>query len=171
MRERESEWARAGEGQRERKTQNLKQAPGSRCQHRARCGVWSHKPRDHDLSWSWILNQVSHPGTPHFTQSFKKHCHFPFFLFLWYIILKLYDSKTESDQSYLNQCPNVLKLSTCVQSRLFFIASILVCDTNERLDWKISFHVCNWLFSTLVFEKKSWVYFHNERYNCIISKS
>ena len=50
------------EGQRERETQNPKQAPGSSCQHRARHGARSHKPWDHDLSWSQTLNRLSHPG-------------------------------------------------------------------------------------------------------------
>ena len=30
------------------------------CQHRAQCGAWTHKPWNHDLSWSWTLNQLSH---------------------------------------------------------------------------------------------------------------
>ena len=34
------------------------------CQHRARCGARTHKPRDHDLSGSGTLNRLSHPGTP-----------------------------------------------------------------------------------------------------------
>ena len=35
------------------------------CQHRAWCGARTHKPWDHDLSRSWTLNQLSHPGAPH----------------------------------------------------------------------------------------------------------
>ena len=34
------------------------------CQHRARCGAWTHELWDHDLSQSQMLNQLSHPGTP-----------------------------------------------------------------------------------------------------------
>ena len=34
------------------------------CQHRARRGAWTHRPRDHDLSWSRTLDQLSHAGTP-----------------------------------------------------------------------------------------------------------
>ena len=26
--------------------------------------AWTHELWDHDLSWSWMLNQLSHPGTP-----------------------------------------------------------------------------------------------------------
>ena len=33
-----------------RERENLKQA--LHCQHRARCGAWTHKPWDRDLSWS-----------------------------------------------------------------------------------------------------------------------
>ena len=32
------------------------------CQHSAPCGARTHKLWDHDLSQSWILNWVSHPG-------------------------------------------------------------------------------------------------------------
>ena len=38
------------------------QAPS--CQHRARCGAGTHRLRDHDLSWSRLLNWLSHPGAP-----------------------------------------------------------------------------------------------------------
>ena len=34
------------------------------CQHRARHGAWTHKPRDHHLSQSWTLNGLSHRGAP-----------------------------------------------------------------------------------------------------------
>ena len=34
------------------------------CQHRARCRAHTHKPWDHDLSRSQMLNWLSHPGTP-----------------------------------------------------------------------------------------------------------
>ena len=33
-------------------------------QHRAWRGAWTHRPKDHDLSWSRTLNLLSHPGTP-----------------------------------------------------------------------------------------------------------
>ena len=61
--ERGKDRARAGEGQRERETQNLKQAPG--CQHRARRWARTHGLQDHDLSRSQMLNQLSHPGAPY----------------------------------------------------------------------------------------------------------
>ena len=57
--------ARAGEGRRERGRHRIRsrlQAP--RCQHRARCGAWTHDPRDHDLSLSRRLHQLSLPGAP-----------------------------------------------------------------------------------------------------------
>ena len=34
-------------------------------QHRTRRGARIHELRDHDLSQSWTLNQLSHPGAPH----------------------------------------------------------------------------------------------------------
>uniref|UniRef100_A0ABI7XH05 Exocyst complex component EXOC6/Sec15 N-terminal domain-containing protein n=1 Tax=Felis catus TaxID=9685 RepID=A0ABI7XH05_FELCA len=34
------------------------------CQHRAQRGAQTHGPRDHDLSRSWPLNRLSHPGAP-----------------------------------------------------------------------------------------------------------
>ena len=44
-------------------TDDLKQAL---CwQQRARCGTRIHKPWDHDLSQSWMLNWLCHPGAPH----------------------------------------------------------------------------------------------------------
>ena len=52
----------AEEEQRERETQNLKQALS--CWHRAQRGACTHKLWDHDLSWSPSLNQLSHPGAP-----------------------------------------------------------------------------------------------------------
>ena len=41
---------------------NRLQAPS--CQHRARGGARTHGPRDRDLSRSWTLNRLSHPGAP-----------------------------------------------------------------------------------------------------------
>ena len=34
------------------------------CRHRAWCGTQTHKPWDHDRSWSWTLSWLSHPGAP-----------------------------------------------------------------------------------------------------------
>ena len=53
-----------GGAEREKETQNPKQAPGSGCQRRARHGARTHKPWYHDLSQSRMLKQLSHPGTP-----------------------------------------------------------------------------------------------------------
>ena len=41
-------------------TQNPKQLQAPR----AGCGAQTHKLRDHDLSQSWMLNRLSHPGAP-----------------------------------------------------------------------------------------------------------
>ena len=48
---------------RERGRQNSLQALS--CQHRAWCRTWAHEPGDHDLSWSRMLNRLSHPDTPY----------------------------------------------------------------------------------------------------------
>ena len=62
LRERDRVWA--GEGQRERETQNPKMASGLSHQHRARCRARTQKRWDHDLSQSGTLNLPSHPGAP-----------------------------------------------------------------------------------------------------------
>ena len=36
------------------------------CQHRAWHRARTHRPQDHDLSWSQTLKRLSHPGTPSF---------------------------------------------------------------------------------------------------------
>ena len=41
-------------------------------QHRARRGARTHELRDHDLSRSWTLNQLSHPGAPFFLLFLKE---------------------------------------------------------------------------------------------------
>ena len=56
----ERESMQAGEGQRERgrhRTPSRLQALSY--QHKARCGAWTHKPWDHDLSRSQTLNQLT----------------------------------------------------------------------------------------------------------------
>ncbi|XP_058593999.1 uncharacterized protein LOC131516681 isoform X2 [Neofelis nebulosa] len=52
--------AQAGEGQRERESQILKQPPGFELS--AQCRARTHEPRDHDLSRSRMLNRLSHPA-------------------------------------------------------------------------------------------------------------
>ena len=63
LRDRERQ-SMSGKGQRERETQNPKQAPGLSCQHIAQRGARTHEPRDHDLGQSQVLNRLSHPGAP-----------------------------------------------------------------------------------------------------------
>ena len=57
-REREYKWGRSREGGTEEPRQALHQ------QRRAQHGARAHKPRDHDLSLSRMLNWLSHPGVP-----------------------------------------------------------------------------------------------------------
>ena len=56
----------SGRGAEREGDQNPKQLQALSCQHGARPGARTHKPRDHDLNRSWVLNQLSHPGTPGF---------------------------------------------------------------------------------------------------------
>ena len=63
----------SGEGQRERETQNPKQPPRSELLAWRLTGAGTHKPQDHDLSQSQMLNRLSHPGAPQ--QPFlNSHC-------------------------------------------------------------------------------------------------
>ncbi|XP_053746416.1 threonine aspartase 1 isoform X3 [Panthera pardus] len=60
-RETEHEW---GMG-RERKRHRIRSRHQTlSCQDRAPLGARTHRPRDHDLSRSWTLNRLSHPGAP-----------------------------------------------------------------------------------------------------------
>ena len=61
LREKQHEWGRGRERGRPSIGSRF-QAPSR--QPRARCRAWTHKPWDHDLSWSQMLNQLSHPGAP-----------------------------------------------------------------------------------------------------------
>ena len=77
----EKERARAQEHtrerQRERERENPKQAPW--CQYRAWRRAWTHKPRDHDLSWDQDLDaQLTEP---------PRH---PLFYFLMAFMLKIW---------------------------------------------------------------------------------
>ena len=54
-----------GEGQRERDTHRIwNRLQSLSCQHRAQRGAPTHELWDHDLSQSWMLNRLSHPGSP-----------------------------------------------------------------------------------------------------------
>ena len=54
------EWVRGRERGRHRIWSRLQ---ALNCQHRAWRGTWIHK-WDHDLSWRWMLNWLSHSGAP-----------------------------------------------------------------------------------------------------------
>ena len=60
-RERERDSMSGGRAERERIWSRLQ---ALRHQHRAGHGAWTHKPCDHDLSWSQMLNWLSQPGAP-----------------------------------------------------------------------------------------------------------
>ena len=63
-RKREIQSVSGGGAEKERETQKLKQLQAQSCQHRAQWGAQTHEPWDHDLSWSRMLNWLSHPGAP-----------------------------------------------------------------------------------------------------------
>ena len=67
-REREHTCMSGGGAEREREGDTESEA-GSRpwapnCQGRAQCRAWTHGLWDHDLSWSQLLNWLSHSGAP-----------------------------------------------------------------------------------------------------------
>ena len=55
-----------GEGQRERETRIRSRFQALSCQHRARLGAQTHELWDHDLSWSWSLKRLRHPGASNY---------------------------------------------------------------------------------------------------------
>ena len=61
---RERDRAQAGQGKRERETQNPKQAPDSELPAQSPTGTRTHELQDHDLSQSQSLNPLSHLGVP-----------------------------------------------------------------------------------------------------------
>ena len=63
LRVRETEHERArGRGSGRHRIRSRLQAPS--CQQGAWRASRTHRPRDHDLSWSWTLTRQSHPGAP-----------------------------------------------------------------------------------------------------------
>ena len=86
---------------RERETEHLKWA--LHWQQRTRCGAWTHQPWDHDLSWRWMLNWLSHPGAQFFV--------FIFCLFILRVRRGREGEKTASRLHVVSTEPNVgLKL-------------------------------------------------------------
>ena len=62
--ERDRAWV--GGGGRERGRHRIRsRLQALSCQQGAWREAQTHKPWDHDLSWSWSLNRLSHPGDPH----------------------------------------------------------------------------------------------------------
>ena len=75
----ERDRVQTGEGQRERGRHRIRsRLQALSCQHRARQGTRTHRLRDHDLSRSWRLHWLTHPGFP----MYKFLCRpmFPFLL-------------------------------------------------------------------------------------------
>ena len=81
------------EGQRERETQNPKQAPGSELSAQRRTRGSNSQQRDHDLSRSQPLNWLSHPGAPglsSFLHGLLQSTSVWLFLFLYCPIYKIF---------------------------------------------------------------------------------
>ena len=66
-REKERTWV--GNEQRQKETQNPKQAPC--CQSKAQRGAWTHELWDHDPNWSQMPNWLSHPEAPRISYSLR----------------------------------------------------------------------------------------------------
>ena len=78
VRERETEHEK-GRSRERRRHRIRSRLQALSCQHRAQSGAWTHVPWDHDLSWSWTLNRLSHPGTPmlFIFETEREHTHKP----------------------------------------------------------------------------------------------
>ena len=59
---RQRDRVQTGEGQKERRHRIWSRLQALSCQHRAQHGAPTCEPWDHDLSWSWTLDWLSHPG-------------------------------------------------------------------------------------------------------------
>ena len=78
LRDKERRSTSGGGAETERETHRIRsRLQALSCQHRAWCGAWTHEPWDHDLSQSWTLNWLSHPGIP-WVVLLLRRCHFEF---------------------------------------------------------------------------------------------
>ena len=154
---RDRDRAQAGEGQRERETWNLKQAPGSelRASHRVR----THELRDHDLSWRQTLNQLSHPGAPLFIK-----------------LLHLLPAQSQSSSSFICaylsesvtttvlQAPLPLTWTAVVASWLVLLYPLLFSLPPHECSWLSSvenkasstYSTCFWVHLILLFDSLSY---------------
>ena len=64
LRERERQSTSGGRGRERMRHRIRSRLQALSCQHRVRCGTWTHERWDHDLSPSWTLNRLSHSGVP-----------------------------------------------------------------------------------------------------------
>ena len=110
--------------------------PALSCQHRAQCGAWTHELRDHDLSWSQTLNQLSHPGARK-PDSFKL---FDFDKIQWAppgIIVSWWVIKTSFGDGYCTifgkffgrSCKRTLRI-TLLMAKLFLFPSTCFIQAN-----------------------------------------
>ena len=111
-----------------------------RWQQRAQCRAWTHKPWDHDLSWSGTLNRLSHPSAPVIfccrTQEFL-FCAFFFFF--------------PSQSCLLHYQLSKFSFPLLIYDATFIILDILillgyVCELHDPLALSVGFDVSTTLF-------------------------
>ena len=88
------EWRRGREGGRHRIWSRLQALS---FQHRAPCGTRTHRPWDHDLSWSPTLNWLSHPGAPSLCDFLK--------IYLFWQRERVGEGQRERETQNLKQAP------------------------------------------------------------------
>ena len=92
------------------------------CQHRARRGARTHELRDRDLSWSWTLSRLSHPGAPKFLGNLLvehwEGIYFSCFLRVHYVIRSLHMGKNRARNGPFipDSCYAHLESAHCVRN-------------------------------------------------------
>ena len=139
-----------GEGQRQKETQNPKQAPGSELS--AQGLTWGSTPWmcDHGLIRSRTLNRLNHPGTPH--NIIVTFVFFTLYFFRLFLILSLvfivflpYTTRTFLVRSFWGFCMSHfsdLYLCGCVEPFLFLGWAYVtcLCSQTTAVFWQQSSH-------------------------------
>ena len=96
--ETEHQWGRGRERRRHRIPSRLQALS---CQHRARCGTRTHKLWDRDLTWSRMLNRLSHPGAP--VSLFFNVSLFICYLFIYFLIYWEREREREREREWVEE--------------------------------------------------------------------
>ena len=125
-----------GEGQRERERKRGRHRIQSRlqalsCQHRAWCRAQTHELWDHDLSWSWTLNRLSHPGALPLLHVYQRtilqplhlysFIHLFILLLITLLIIKLHEHKDWQQNPYIF-LTSVYRILIRVRNRLDYFS-------------------------------------------------